>query len=128
MDPNDLLKNPEQIQSLIAALQALLPAQQVQPSTETPKVSKMKTKTRKPKKDAEPTDNKFLSMPEFAMHKEDTKVDRMLCKNPPVSRARQFSMIEVVCRVCGRKESVSPNLVFDSPSRYKCNNCSTQAG
>jgi transposase-like protein len=62
------------------------------------------------------------------MHKEDVAIDKKLAKFPPVSRARQFEMVEVKCRVCGRTETVSPSLVFEGLERYKCNNCSTSAG
>jgi hypothetical protein len=129
MDLNDLIKNPEQIKGLIALLQSLVPednqTNKEQPETN---VSKMKTKSRGSRnKNKEDTNNKFLSMPEFSMHKEDSKLDKILCNKPPVARSRENSMIDVVCRVCGKKESVSPSLA-DAPSRYKCNNCSTQAG
>jgi hypothetical protein len=67
-------------------------------------------------------------MPELNMHKEDVAIDKKLAKFPPVSRARQFEMVDVKCRVCGRTETVSPSLVFEGLERYKCNNCSTSAG
>lgn len=128
MDLNDLIKNPEQIKGLIALLQSLVPeddqANQEQPE---PIASKMKTKSRGSKKKTKEDDNKFLSMPEFSMHKEDSKIDKILCNKLPVARSREYAMIDVVCRICGKKESVNPSLA-DSPARYKCNNCSTQAG
>lgn len=128
MDLNDLIKNPEQIKGLIALLQSLVPEDgQINKEQPDTNVSKMKTKSRGSKKKTEEDDNKFLSMPEFSMHKEDSKLDKILCNRPPVARSREYSMIDVVCRICGKKERVSPSLA-DSPSRYKCNNCSTQAG
>lgn len=133
MDLNDLSKNPEQIKSLISLLQLLLDNQANSASTEPEEKStetrnpKIKTKgSRKPNKNK--SENKFEKMSEFRMHKDDTAVDHMLCKHPPVARMREFEMVDVVCRVCGKKETVSPSLVFDSVSRYKCNNCSTQSG
>jgi hypothetical protein len=72
--------------------------------------------------------NQFEKMAEFRMHKDDCAIDKKLCSNPPVARMRDFEFIDVVCRVCGKKESIAPALLFDVPSRYKCNNCSTQSG
>jgi hypothetical protein len=145
MDPKDLLNNPEQIKNLIAVLQSLLPSDantqketeqndQEETDEEDGRTHKIKTKTRrrvgdnsksgKPKK----SKNKFEQMNEFNMHKDDTSIDKVLSKHPPVARMREFDPVSVVCRVCGKKEIVSPGLVFEGASRYKCNNCSTQAG
>lgn len=144
MDLNDLAKNPDQINTLIQLLQSLLPKEEntksgpikktvVKPKKQKqtqpePKKSQMRTKNRRgPSSDIE-NQNKFLSMPEFQMHKDDIEVDKALSKFPPVARMRNFEMMDVQCRICGKKETVSPSLVLDSVSRYKCNNCSTQAG
>ena len=128
MDLNDLAKNPEQIQNLITLLQSLLPSQ-TNDSDQKPQINnKIRTKSKKRSKQDSSTINEFEKMPEFRMHKEDVKIDKMLSQTPPTARMRQFELVDVVCRVCGKKESVSPSLVFDSPSRYKCNNCSTSAG
>lgn len=137
MDLNDLLKNPEQIQNLITVLQALLPKDNKSEEESTEQnsttaaplnnpVIKTKNKKRLPNQSA--TTNRFEQMAEFGMHKEDTALDKALCKNPPVARTRDFEMLNVTCRICGKTETISPSLLFDSPSRYKCNNCSTQAG
>ena len=149
MDPKELLTNPEQIKSLISLLQQMLPNEAV---NEEPMVVKKKTK-KKPIKTSD-TDtsedittnfnskiktknkrsfqssniNKFEKMSEFNMHKDDREVDKKLAKHPPVARTRDFEPVSVVCRICGKKELVSPSLVYEGPSRYKCNNCSTQAG
>lgn len=126
MDLNELANNPEQIKNLIDLLQSLLPTDKVD---DQPKTSKIKTKSRKrSSSDNKIIINEFEKMPEFRMHKDDIKIDKMLSQNPPTARMREFNLVDVVCRVCGKKESVSPSLVFDSPSRYKCNNCSTNAG
>lgn len=41
--------------------------------------------------------------------------------------ARDSSVVEVECCVCGEEFDVSAALVMD-PDRWKCNSCSTQAG
>lgn len=140
MDLNELMKNPDQIQQLISVLQALLPKDSNTSSdtSDTPDeatahdedgfTSAIKTKSSKRFKKQSANENKFLSMPEKDMFKEDTKIDQMLNKHPPVSRNRDFDPIEVICRICGKKELVSPALAGESPKRYKCNNCSTSAG
>lgn len=127
MDLNELSKNPEQIQNLINILQSLLSdkTEENKPIVK----SKIRTKSKKrPNQEEHIIQNEFEKMPEFRMHKDDIKIDKMLSQSPPTARMRQFEMVDVVCRVCGKKESVSPSLVFESPSRYKCNNCSTSAG
>lgn len=145
MDPKDLLQDPEQIKNLISALQSLLPKEE-----ESIKKSSPKRKTKKEQETNSHNDNdfvlndkiktkgrrsiqssyinKFEKMSEFRMHKDDSEVDAKLAKHPPVARTREFEPISVVCRICGKKETVSPSLVHEGPSRYKCNNCSTQAG
>jgi hypothetical protein len=130
MDLNEFMKNPEQLKNLIQALQAMLPADGSETTTDTEDgdefTAPLRTKgsKRKPNKNK----NKFLDMPEKDMHKDDIEVDKKLAKFAPVSRSRSFDMIDVVCRVCGKKETISPSLLFEAPSRYKCNNCSTQSG
>lgn len=132
MDLNDLTKNPEQIKNLIEILQNLLPSSEneenIHKSEEV--VHNQKIKTKGPRKKNNPKDNinKFDRMSEFGMHKDDSAIDKVLSKHPPVGRLRQFDMIDVVCRVCGKKETINPSLLFESKSRYKCNSCSTQAG
>jgi hypothetical protein len=71
--------------------------------------------------------NKFLSMSEATMHKDDVAIDKKLNKAPPTQRSRQYQNVKVKCRVCGREESVSPALI-ESRDRYKCNKCSTSPG
>lgn len=145
MDPKDLLNNPEQIKSLIALLQAMLPVE-TNNVVEQPKKTRKKNnhqptvveesepvynnniKTKNRKQIQATSVNKFEKMSEFNMHKDDRVIDEKLSKHPPVARTREFEPITVTCRLCGKKETVNPSLVHDSASRYKCNNCSTQAG
>lgn len=127
MDLN--LSSPEQIQQLINALQALLPKNE----TDNKKLSKNKNniktkKTKSGKKNDEDHENKFLSMPEMNMHKSDTKIDKKLAQQPPTPRNRPFRYIDVTCRSCGKKEQINPKILPESADRYKCNNCSTNAG
>lgn len=71
--------------------------------------------------------NKFLDMQESRMHREDTQIDKQLSKYPPTPRTRKFAKIKVACRVCGRKEEISPS-ILENPDRYKCNKCATSPG
>jgi hypothetical protein len=146
MDPKELLNNPEQIKNLILLLQSMLPntedhsptankkskkksiKSQDQEIEETPSNFNTKIKTKNKRSPQPSTVNKFEKMSEFSMHKDDREVDKKLSKHPPVARTRDFEPVSVVCRICGKKEDVSPALVYEGPSRYKCNNCSTQAG
>lgn len=82
--------------------------------------SNKKTKTSK-------QNNKFLDMPERNMYKEDAVLDKKLNIHPPVARSREFEPISVLCRVCGKTETVAPTLV-ESVSRYKCNSCAKNPG
>ena len=72
--------------------------------------------------------NKFDNMREKNLHKEDVEIDKVLSRYPPTNRSREFSMIDVTCRVCGRKEEINPALLYDAPNRYKCNRCSKEPG
>lgn len=131
----------EQVKQLIMLLQQVLESQIEPKSEKKPAVDPPETthtiKTRTRRKVSDKTDNKntnknssnkFESMSEFALHREDSAVDKKLSKIPPVARQRDFDFVDVKCRVCGKTETVAPSLVFDTPSRYKCNNCSTQSG
>lgn len=136
MDLNELIKDPEQIKGLIQALQAMLPkesdvsgSKNEEESDDTEKEEfTAPLRTKGSRRRSQKSKNKFMDMPEKDMHKDDIAIDKKLSKFPPVSRARSFEMIDVVCRVCGKKETVSPSLLFDTPNRYKCNNCSTSSG
>lgn len=118
--------SPEQIQQMIAMLQNMLPSNNEEPAEEEKSSSSpIRTVDRKPKPS---TVNKFDQMMEANLHKEDIEIDKKLAKYDPTPRVRRFQPLDVVCRVCGKRESVSPNLLSDSPDRYKCNNCSRGAG
>jgi len=120
MDLN--IDNPEQIKQLIQMLQKMLPLDE-NTSTEN---SIIKTKSVKPGK--KNTTNKFVDMPEKNMHKADILIDKKLNIHPPTPRTRTFSKIEVVCRICGKKEKVNPSILPDQADRYKCNKCSSSSG
>lgn len=72
--------------------------------------------------------NKFDEMMEKNLHKEDLAVDKLLSKYPPTARTREFSPVNVTCRVCGKQESINGSLLTDAPNRYKCNRCSKEPG
>lgn len=124
MDLN--LNNPEQIKQLISVLQNLLPKdeeaeEEPNPTIKTKSCSSKKSKKKAPK-------NKFLDMPERNMHKSDTAIDKLLNKQPPTPRTREFVPVDVRCRVCGKTEAVNPAMIPDSVDRYKCNKCAGSAG
>lgn len=120
---------PEQIKQMITMLQSMLPE-----SSATTSVAKEDNnyesvvQSKKVKATKAPRPNKFVDMPERNMHKEDIAIDKKLAVHPPVPRARQFSSVDVQCRVCGKKETVNRVLLPDSLERYKCNKCSSSAG
>ena len=89
--------------------------------------SKPQRKKTKPKKEPSTT-NKFDSMAEKNMHKQDTAIDKKLWgNNQPTERTRKFQAVTVRCRVCGKTEQVSPSLI-ESQERYKCNRCAGASG
>lgn len=120
------LNNPKELKKLISVLQDLLNQSSEESSDEEP-VSKIKTKTAR-SGNKKKTKNKFLDMPEKDMHKNDSEIDKKLCKNPPTPRTRKFKPVQVNCRVCGKTESVSPDVIPESTERYKCNKCAATAG
>lgn len=139
MGIEDILKesNPNEIKKLIALLQSMVDTAGTsgdhsteQDADEDESSSTMKTRSRKlngNSKGKKPFKNKFLNMPEKNMHKEDIEFDKKVAKHSPVPRNRTFEPIKVTCRVCGKSENINPSLV-ESIQRYKCNQCSTQAG
>lgn len=116
---------PEQIKQMITMLQNMLPATTEQ-SEETP-INKnvIKTSNKRPRVSGV---NKFDEMAEKRMHKDDIEIDKKLNKYGPTPRTRKFKLIQVTCRVCGKTDSINPVLLYDTPDRYKCNNCSGSAG
>ncbi len=124
MDISQLAKDPKKLQELITLLSSMLPNET--DDTETEDDSPIKNSTKKFNTKKKRT-NKFSDMPEASMHKEDIEIDKKLCKYPPTIRNRPVDFVEVTCRVCGKTEKISANMV-DSRERYKCNNCSTSPG
>lgn len=132
---NDLLKNPDQIKQIISLLSTLLDAstqstqsdttEESQSSEETSTTTNIKTKTKTRETIKE---NKFASMPEANMHKEDPDLAKKLYRQPPTSRSRPNKTVEARCRVCGRKEKVQSSLLYGGIDRFKCNKCSTTPG
>jgi hypothetical protein len=125
--------NNEDIKQLIAILQRGLAQEDAeQENTAKPKKKKSSQKTNnniaKIKEEPSGRLNKFLDMPESRMHKEDSAIDKLLTKQPPVIRNRDYTPVVAVCRVCGKKESVHPGLVTEGAARYKCNRCATSEG
>jgi hypothetical protein len=96
------------------------------PKTKTKKVSTPKSKT-EPSRARKTSTNLFDTMSEKSMFKSDVAIDKKLNKLPPSPRSRKANMIEVRCRVCGDKEKVSSDFVFDK-ARYKCNGCAMNPG
>lgn len=114
----------EDIMALIAILQKGLTDEDSDVEYEEPKKQK-KSKGRAKK---EETINKFDSMPEKNMHKQDTIIDKKLWgDNKPTERTRSFQTVSVRCRICGKSEDINPSLI-DSVERYKCNKCATVSG
>jgi hypothetical protein len=113
---------PDQIQQMIQMLQAMLPKEDKEKSEPTASNTNY---TRTHKKEFI---NKFDQMQESRLHKEDIAIDKALSVYGPTPRTRQFDPINVQCRVCGKKESINPNMLHDAPSRYKCNECSRSPG
>lgn len=77
----------------------------------------------KPKKKIRP--NKFLKMPEFNEHKDDTEWAKevKLYKQGITPRRPEFSKIEVICAKCGRPFEISPSVAPSGDSRLKCDRC-----
>jgi hypothetical protein len=119
MDLNKLSKDPKKIQELITLLSSLLPDDDHTNDPIKDTAKKINTKKKRT--------NKFSDMPEASMHKEDIEIDKKLWKHAPTIRNRPVDFVDVKCRVCGKTETISTNMI-DSGDRYKCNNCSTSAG
>lgn len=137
-DVNDLLKNPEQIKQIISLLSNLLDAAGVENNNDTSSTTSPKPKRQKQTKSFGKQnksrgkhiekENKFLSMPEANMYKEDPDLAKKLYKQPPVARGRKLQIIEARCRVCGKQEKVQASLIYGGIERFKCNKCSATPG
>lgn len=124
----------ETIEQIVDLLRSLVDdepeAEKVKPvkkKTTKKKTTKKKTISRTKKATTTDSKNKFLSMKEMHMFKEDTAIDKKLSVMDPCPRTRSYSTIEVHCRVCGKKEKLNPALVSET-QRYKCNECARSGG
>lgn len=115
--------SPNQIKQMINMLKQMLPETEELRDEEKSSSSPIRTVNRRPQQ----TENKFDQMMEAHLHKEDIEIDKKLKKYDPTPRIRKFDPIKVVCRVCGKTESVNPSIT-ENPNRYKCNDCSRSAG
>lgn len=118
----------EDIKTLISILQKLVSDTS---SESKPKAKSSKTRTTNKKKPSPPPknsrENKFESMSELTMFKEDSIIDKQLQKGrSPTPRNRKSPTTPAICRVCGKKDNMVSGLV--ETDRYKCNKCSTTAG
>ena len=118
--------SPKQIKQMISMLKQMLPEDNNEAAEQEP-VKQNPIKNRSSRRPQQ-TENKFDQMMEAHLHKEDIAIDQKLKKFDPTPRVRAFDPINVVCRVCGKKESINPALLQDTVERYKCNNCARSAG
>lgn len=119
----------EDIKQLILILQKGLQDDNEQAETDEDVPNKIKTKkvsTKRNKKS--PTTNNFIKLGFDKLHKEDIEIDKLLQHNKPTQRRGSTAIIKVKCRVCGKTDTISPSLLFESPDRYKCNKCCTSPG
>lgn len=122
--------NNDDIKQLIAILQRGLSNETAE---ETPVVkSKASKKTKKANKESGTRSkpqrvNRFDTMKEKELHKEDVLIDQKLIKSPPTPRRDKFEPLKIRCRVCGQTEDVDPSMI-ESPDRFKCNKCAISAG
>jgi hypothetical protein len=139
MEIDDLKNNPETIKQLIGLLSSLLDNDNSKKNDPEPDDQQSENKRNgiqnqtnvrgKGSRSNRPKhSNKFLTMSEKNMFKEDTAVDKLLAKYPPTERSRSSTKINVRCRICGRSETIHPSMLCESVERYKCNNCSTSPG
>jgi hypothetical protein len=139
MEINDILNNKEALKQLISALQNLVGDDKDDASVTTNAKendkSNINTKSRRKifSSDRNPTSNqhqvnRFDDMAEKNMHKGDVEIDKLLRQHPKTPRIRKQNKVNVVCRVCGVKETIPSSLLVDTKDRYKCNSCSSKAG
>ena len=116
----------DDIKQLIAILQKGL-SENSDDETDVEQIVENKSPKRKTKTKKKKALNKFDSMPEFRMHKDDVEIDKKLKVQPTTKRIRTYQPLKVRCRICGKEESVNPALV-ESRERYKCNKCCSSPG
>lgn len=116
----------EDIMALIAILQKGLTDDEEGVKSQDVPDTKSKRKTRTSSNEF--STNKFDSMAERNMHKQDTEIDKKLWgNNQPIERNREFQQVAVQCRVCGKEDTVNSILV-EGKERYKCNKCASSSG
>lgn len=122
--------SPEQIKQMIALLQSMLPSPTIEQESGAVESLPNTIKTVSPSKIKQSPNfvNKFDEMMESKLHQEDKNIDKVLSVHSPTPRLRKFEPIDVICRVCGKKETINPSMMSESPSRYKCNNCARSPG
>jgi hypothetical protein len=116
--------DPKQINALISLLSSMLPKEEEEQEISE---SVIKSKSVKAHKKGKKSVNLFDKMNVTNLHKDDSEIDKKLLNKVPSPRMRDFSLIRVICRKCGKTEEVNPMLVSDK-TRYKCNQCSGTAG
>lgn len=132
-NPEDLLKNPEQIKQMISLLSSLLDKSEEaeQSVVEEPpkkKTARKRTSKKTAKKAVKQSSNKFDSMTESGMFKENPDVAKKLYSNPPIKRRPKKNLVKARCRICGKEEQIPASLIYNGLDRYKCNRCSSSAG
>lgn len=134
MEIEDLKNNPETVKKLIDLLSSLIEEPKTEDIKKSSKQVENKTskktsiRGRKSRSERPKHTNKFLTMSEKNMFKEDVEIDKLLSKYPPTERSRSTTKIDVRCRICGREETIHPSMLCESVERYKCNSCSTSPG
>ena len=122
-----------QIKQMIGMLKAMLPEDDAKPTEKAVATSPQATKS-VPIRNAGPDYrngqhyNKFEDMAEREMYKQDTEIQKKLSQYDPVPRTRRSQMIDATCRICGKKETVSAQLLHEGAARYKCNDCARGSG
>lgn len=121
---------PEKIQAMISILQSMLESENNPKEIQDAPQQKAKEVSFVTKKESFASHiNKFDKMIEKNMHKEDIAIDQKLNTQPPIARSRTYNPISVKCRVCGKQEQISPQLIPSAElERYKCNKCSSSPG
>ena len=72
--------------------------------------------------------NLFLNSVESKLHKSDSKIDKLLFGDQePAPRRSTVKMLDVQCKICGNRYTISPSLLFKDPESndfsYICDNC-----
>lgn len=121
--------NPQQIQQMIELLQNMLPSEEQEASEVVQEEFESPIKTKSSRRPIQgKRQNLFDQMMESKLHKEDVEIDKKLSATAgPTPRNRSSGLVDVHCRVCGKKEQVNATIITDR-DRYKCNKCAVGAG